>query len=101
LGLQKLQLLTIGVDRPMTANDNMRVGPVPTSAQRRWLRRGLKQPGGKLPLFDGDGRRVSRRTVDACIEAGWAEHWFTNPIKPDWQVCKLTKAGRAMLTRQG
>ncbi len=66
----------------------------PTRAQRRWLRRGLGQPGGKLPLFDEKGKKVSRRTVAACIGAGWAEPWFDNPLKPDWLVCRLTAAGR-------
>ena len=27
-------------------------------AQRKWLERGLTQPGGKLPLFDNDGRMI-------------------------------------------
>ncbi len=62
--------------------------------QRRWLRRGLQQPGGKLPLFDRQGQRVSERTVRACLDQGWAEPWFTNPLKPDWLVCKLTESGR-------
>jgi hypothetical protein len=68
----------------------------PTAPQRSWLRRGLAQPGGKLPLFDETGRRVSERTVRSCIEKGWAEPWFANPLKPDWLVCKLTPAGRAL-----
>jgi hypothetical protein len=67
----------------------------PTVAQRRWLERGLKQPGGKLPLFDEQGREVPRRTVESCLAAGWAEPWIANPIKPDWLVCRLTTAGRA------
>jgi hypothetical protein len=71
-----------------------RKDPRPTKAQRAWLARGLEQPGGKLPLFDHNGRRVSARLVRACLEAGWAEAWFANPLKPDWQVCKLTEAGR-------
>jgi hypothetical protein len=69
----------------------------PSPAQRNWLRRGLDQPGGKLPLFDRDGRRVSTQMVRACIEAGWAAPWFANPLKPDWLVCKLTDSGRAAL----
>ncbi len=69
----------------------------PTPAQRRWLARGLDQPGGKLPLFDKDGRRIDPRTIQSAIEQGWAEPWFDNPIKPDWIVCKLTDAGRAVL----
>ena len=66
----------------------------PTPMQRSWLARGLNQPAGKLPLFDRDGQPVSPRTVRSCIEQGWAEPWFTNPLKPDWLVCKLTAAGR-------
>ncbi len=66
----------------------------PTEAQRRWLARGLEQPGGKLPLFDETGRRVDPRTIRKCVAAGWAEPWFSNPVKPDWLVCKLTYAGR-------
>ena len=68
---------------------------VPSIAQRRWLRRGLDQPGGKLPLFDRAGQRVSPRVVEACVASGWAQPWFNNPLKPDWQVCQLTERGRA------
>lgn len=67
----------------------------PTKVQRRWLERGLTQAGGKLPLFDENGRRMNGRTVKSCIKAGWAEPWFINPLKPDWEVCKLTDFGRA------
>lgn len=66
----------------------------PTTMQRRWLRRGLTQAGGKLPLFDRLGQRVSERTVRACLDQGWAEPWFANPLNPDWLVCKLTDSGR-------
>ncbi|HLI13385.1 MAG TPA: hypothetical protein VKY65_17465 [Alphaproteobacteria bacterium] len=69
----------------------------PSTVQRSWLLRGLDQPGGKLPLFDSDGRRVDPRTIKSCIENGWAEPWFHNPLKPDWLVCKLTEAGRNVL----
>ncbi|MDH3230600.1 MAG: hypothetical protein OEN55_12485 [Alphaproteobacteria bacterium] len=74
-------------------------GVRPTAIQLAWLRRGLDQPGGKLPLFDSDGRRVSKRTVKSCITQGWAAPWFDNPIKPDWLVCKLTADGRAIAVR--
>ncbi|WP_044560836.1 hypothetical protein [Azospirillum sp. B4] len=67
----------------------------PTPVQKRWLRRGLDQAGGKLPLFWPDGAKVSAATVKACLEAGWATPWFSNPLKPDWLVCRLTDAGRA------
>ena len=66
----------------------------PTTAQRAWLRLGLDQAGGKLPLFDERGQRVNERTIRSCVEQGWAEPWFDNPIKPDWLVCKLTEEGR-------
>nr|WP_328702925.1 hypothetical protein [Arenibaculum pallidiluteum] len=69
----------------------------PDSRQIRWLARGLGQPGGKLPLFDEEGRRVEFRIVRACLRAGWAEPWFSNPLKPDWEVCRLTETGRAAL----
>lgn len=68
----------------------------PTEVQKAWLARGLSQPGGKLPLFDDAGRRIDARTIRACIDQGWAEPWFANPLKPDWLVCRLTDAGRAV-----
>ncbi len=68
--------------------------------QRSWLIHGLTQPGGKLSLFDKFGRRVSSRTIQSCIDQGWAEPWFSNPIKPDWQICKLTEKGRKTLARR-
>jgi hypothetical protein len=71
----------------------------PTEAQRRWLARGADQPGGKLPLFDRQGREVPKATIKACIEAGWAEPWFANPVKPDWLVCKLTAEGYRIIGR--
>ncbi len=70
---------------------------VPTDVQRAWLARGLAQAGGKLPLFDEAGRRVDARTIRSCIDQGWAEPWFANPLKPDWLVCRLTESGRALL----
>ncbi|MGH6954275.1 MAG: hypothetical protein ACREGL_08845 [Alphaproteobacteria bacterium] len=70
-------------------------GMRPTPVQRAWLARGLVQPGGKLPLFDHEGRRIDPRTIRRCIEQGWAAPWFANPIMPDWLVCKLTEDGRA------
>ncbi|MGE0847366.1 MAG: hypothetical protein AB7L41_13945 [Flavobacteriaceae bacterium] len=65
----------------------------PTPAQTAWLSCGVGQAGGKLPLFDRDGRQIPARTILSCIEAGWAERWLANPIKPDWLVCRLTPAG--------
>jgi hypothetical protein len=64
--------------------------------QKRWLRRGLDEPGGKLPLFDAEGRRIPDRTVKSCIAHGWAAPWFDNPLKPGWLVCRLTHLGRVV-----
>jgi hypothetical protein len=69
----------------------------PSERQIHWLRRGLTQPGGKLPLFDEQGQRIDDKLIRACLDAGWAEPWFANPLKPDWLVCRLTEPGRAML----
>ncbi|QPO13515.1 hypothetical protein IT893_08435 [Thalassospira sp. A40-3] len=66
----------------------------PTDVQLEWLRRGLSQPGGKLPLFDGNGKQISEKTVRSCIDHGWVAPWFDNPVKPDWLICKLTDEGR-------
>ncbi|CAN0536429.1 unnamed protein product, partial [Scytosiphon promiscuus] len=35
----------------------------PSPAQAGWLARGLDQAGGKLTLFDADGRRVVEKTI--------------------------------------
>jgi len=71
----------------------------PTEPQRRYLERGLSEPGGKLPLFDREGREVAPRTILACVAHGWAAPWFNNPVKPDWLVCRLTPKGHAVLGR--
>jgi hypothetical protein len=68
----------------------------PSAAQLVWLKRGLQQPGGKLPLFDEWGQRVNEQTIRSCVAQGWAEPWFANPLKPDWLVCRLTEAGRSL-----
>jgi len=81
---------------PSALNDNDREGELPTVVELLYLRRGLAQAGGKLPLFDLDGQAVGTAVVRRCLERGWAEPWFSNPIKPDWLVCKLTDAGRRL-----
>jgi hypothetical protein len=65
------------------SNDNEFERDLPTLQELLYLRRGLTQPAGKLPLF-------------RCLTRGWAEPWFHNPLKPDWLVCKLTAAGRRL-----
>ncbi len=72
-------------------------GAAPSPAQRAYLARGLAQPGGKLPLFDENGREVPHETVRACLARGWAAPWFANPIKPDWVVARLTASGYRLL----
>ena len=84
-----------GCDKPRSRKGAKKT---PTRSQLKWLSRGLKQAGGKLPLFDEDGQRISGRTVQSCIENAWAEPWFANPMMPGWRICKLTVAGRNVLT---
>ncbi|HEY7458877.1 MAG TPA: hypothetical protein VH765_09005 [Xanthobacteraceae bacterium] len=69
----------------------------PSAAQRRYLERGLREAGGKLPLFDEAGREIPRRTIESCMAHGWAELWGSNPVKPDWLVCRLTPLGYRVL----
>jgi len=71
-----------------------------TPAQRRYLARGLREPGGKLPLFDDDGREISRRTIEACLAHGWVEPWIRNPVKLNWLVCRLTESGYRALGKK-
>ncbi|PPR79835.1 MAG: hypothetical protein CFH01_00143 [Alphaproteobacteria bacterium MarineAlpha2_Bin1] len=68
-----------------------------SEAQKRYLERGLGQPGGKLPIFNEDGSKISDKTIKSCIEKGYAKPWFKNPVKPDWLICKLTDRGRDIL----
>jgi hypothetical protein len=84
---------------PGQDKDTNKAAMRPTLPQRRYLERGLQQPGGKLPLFDRDGREVPKKTIEACIAHGWAEPWTQNPIKPDWLVCRLTPAGYQVIGR--
>ncbi|WP_338033040.1 hypothetical protein [Hwanghaeella grinnelliae] len=90
---EKTKVIRLKEVKPSETRANGR----PSKAQVAYLQRGLEQPGGKLPLFDLQGQRISERTVRTCIEQGWAEPWFNNPLKPDWLVCKLTESGRQLL----
>jgi hypothetical protein len=73
----------------------------PSEAQRRYLVMGLRRPGGKLPLFDGDGQRISPATVRSCLKEGWAARRFNGPEHPDWMTCRLTEGGRAAVSAHG
>lgn len=68
-----------------------------TEAQRRFLERGVSEPGGKLPLFDEYGQEIPKVTVRACVEHGWAEPWSQHPVHPDWVLYRLTEAGFRLL----
>ena len=85
--------LDLGLDGGGNDDEANAASVRPTEPQRRYLERGLTEPGGKLPLFDRSGREVPRKTIEACIARGWAEVWVINPIKPDWLVCRLTPEG--------
>jgi hypothetical protein len=91
------ELGTGGASAPNEPQRAPEPAPRPTEPQRRYLERGLTEPGGKLPLFDRAGQSIPHKTVEACIARGWAERWFHNPIKPEWLVCKLTPAGYRVL----
>ncbi len=73
----------------------------PTEEQRRWLRSGLHQPGGKLPLYDAEGGRVSALLIEACLQAGWAEPWVPGPTLAKVRICRLTATGKASLEGDG
>jgi len=82
--------------RLSASNDNEQKGAGPTVVELLYLRRGLAQAGGKLPLFDLDGQAISAGIVRHCLERGWSEPWFHNPTNPYWLVCKLTPTGRRL-----
>lgn len=92
-GPAKRAQVTMRASTAQTSDDGAHT---PTNVQLTWLQRGLDQAGGKLPLFDHIGQKVSEQTVRSCIRNGWAEPWFNNPIKPDWLVCRLTEVGREL-----
>lgn len=75
---------------------------VPTPAtvseeQRRWLRVGLDQPGGKLPLYDDYGNRISQSLIDSCLLNGWVEAWAGRPSGAPVRICRLTESGVSAL----
>lgn len=68
-----------------------------STAERDYLRFGLRQPDGKLPLFDRAGQEISKATIKSCLNKGLADPWFANPLNPNWMVCRLTQKGRVAL----
>lgn len=67
--------------------------------QRRWLTVGSQQPGGKLPLYDEKGVRISAELIKLALECGWAEPWANNPIHHDNLICRITESGRQALLK--
>ena len=67
------------------------------SSALRFLRNGLRAPGGKLPLFDEEGQRIDRGLVQYCVDSGFAETWFVNDLRPDLPVYRITTKGCAAL----
>ncbi len=80
-------------------SNSVREGARLSESEMMYLRPGLTQPGGKLPLFDVTGQRIDPRVQRACIQKGLCEPWFANPMKPDWLVCRLTDEGRKALSQ--
>ncbi len=68
-----------------------------TEAQRAYLELAKDQPGGKLPIYDGEGKRVNPRTIQACMTRGLCVSWYRNPIEPGWPVCKITLTGKKVM----
>jgi hypothetical protein len=73
---------------------------VPSEAQLRYLRRGLGQPGGKLPLFDEVGHEIPHRTIEICIAHGWAEPLVKHAAQAGWMMCRLTPTGYQALREE-
>lgn len=67
--------------------------------QRRWLRTGLNQPGGKLSRCDEKGKRVCAALVRDCLQAGFVQAWSRNPVlgDSDIRICRLTEKAREAL----
>ena len=82
----------VGISGAMGRFDTQN-GRRPRKGERLYLCMGLDQPGYKLPLFDDSGQRIHSAIIQSCVDCGWAEPWFANPLAPDWLVCRLTPAG--------
>lgn len=78
-----------------------RKAPAPTRLELTYLQLGLNQPGRKLPLFDDVGQPFPTELIRACIARGWTQRWFSNPLAPEWLVCRLTDRGAAVAIGAG
>ena len=88
----------IGIGSCFQADNSMARVDIKVTAisadEKAYLSMGLNQAGGKLPLFDELGQEIEHNIIRKCLEKGYAERWFANPLKPDWLVCRLTHEGR-------
>ncbi len=64
------------------------------------MRGGLKQPGGKLLLFDEEDEPIDPTIVRRCLDQQWVEPWQVGDQKPHsvFLACRLTPLGRRLIT---
>jgi hypothetical protein len=74
----------------------------PTQEELRWMRRGLNQPGGKIPVFDESDTPVDPKIVLRCLEQQWVEPWVGNQKNPNnlYMACRLSPLGRRLCTSE-
>ena len=65
---------------------------------RNWLNGGLSREDGRLAIFDTFGEPVNKAVIKTAIASGYAEPWFSSPMRPQWTVCRLTAKGRAVVS---
>ncbi|MET4805963.1 SPOR domain-containing protein [Limibacillus sp. MBR-115] len=72
----------------------------PSPAEKEWMRGGLKQPGGKLLLFDEEDEPIDPTIVRRCLDQLWVEPWQVGDQKPHsvFLACRLTPLGRRLIT---
>ena len=63
-----------------------------------WLKGGLGREDGRLAIFDTFGEPVNKAVIKTAIASGYAEPWFSSPMRPQWTVCRLTAKGRAAVS---
>jgi len=74
----------------------------PSPDELNWMRRGLGQPGGKIPVFDENDNPVDPKIVRRCLEQQWVEPWIGNQKNPDnlYMACRLSPLGRRLVGRE-
>ena len=65
---------------------------------RDWLNGGLNREDGRLAIFDTFGEPINKAVIKTAIASGFAEPWFSSPMRPQWMVCRLTAKGRAVVS---